>query len=455
MGERSSRSFDRRAWSRRGVIRAGLGGAAGVLSPPRLSSAAIRQEGNPTGGKLVFLSTQLTPAPESTAMRERILAGFEGEVEFINTDDAGFIDRIRTEANAPQGTVALLGGQHGHFAPLHNDGLLADLSDLAAELADRRFVPDYLALGHYNSDRLTYIPWMQATYIMAARREALEFLPDGLDEAALRTALTYDDLAAWAAAVNEAHGPKFGLPLHPDGLLHRFLQGYAYPSYTGGVNTTFASDDAVAMWQWLTAIWQSTHPAAADYAFMQEPLATGDVWIAWDHTARLIEALRLDPAGIIAFPAPRGPVALGYMPAIAGLAIPKNAPDPAASRALIEYLTRPAVQAMTAREVSFFPTIEAELPEELPPGAKQEADAINATLASERAIPSLLPVGLGARNVEYNDIFRRAFARIITGQEAIEPVLAEEAVAIQAVLDAAGVPCWAPDPKGDGVCRVG
>jgi multiple sugar transport system substrate-binding protein len=47
-----------------------------------------------------------------------------------------------------------------------------------------------------------YIPWMQATYLMAANRKALEHLPEGAD----LNALTYDQLIAWAAAVARGRG---------------------------------------------------------------------------------------------------------------------------------------------------------------------------------------------------------------------------------------------------------
>jgi multiple sugar transport system substrate-binding protein len=97
-------------------------------------------------------------------------------------------------------------------------------------------------------------------------------------------------------------------------------------------------------------------------------ISSGEVWIAWDHTARIGGALRDLPEEMVAFPAPRGPKGLGFLPVIAGLAIPKNAPDPEASRAVIEYLTRPEVQATTLREVAWFPAIEAELPADLEPG---------------------------------------------------------------------------------------
>ena len=40
---------------------------------------------------------------------------------------------------------------------------------------------------------------------------------------------------------------------------------------------------------------------------MQEPLLTGEVWVAFDHVARLADAFNQKPDDFVAFPAPAGP----------------------------------------------------------------------------------------------------------------------------------------------------
>ena len=139
---------------------------------------------------------------------------------------------------------------------------------------------------------MQYIPWMQASYIMAANKEALQYLPDGADI----DALTYDQLIEWAANVHEATGePKFGFPAGPNGLKHRFFQGYLYPSYTNGVVRTFASDEAVIAWEKFRELWAHTNPASTNFSFMQEQLLSGDAWIVFDHTSRLAQAFNERP----------------------------------------------------------------------------------------------------------------------------------------------------------------
>ena len=79
-------------------------------------------------------------------------------------------------------------------------------------------------------------------------------------------------------------------------------------------------------------LWEYTHPQSLTYAFMQDPLLSGEVLLGWDHVARLKTALDQRPDDFVAFPVPAGPKARAYMPVLAGMAIPKNAPNPAGGK---------------------------------------------------------------------------------------------------------------------------
>jgi hypothetical protein len=59
-----------------------------------------------------------------------------------------------------------------------------------------------MRLGKFGTAHQLYIPWMQASYIMVANREALSYLPAGADI----NALSYDQLASWASAIQEKTG---------------------------------------------------------------------------------------------------------------------------------------------------------------------------------------------------------------------------------------------------------
>ena len=208
------------------------------------------------------------------------------------------------------------------------------------------------------------------------------------------------------------------------------------------------------MWTYVKDLWQYTNPQSTNYEFMQEPLLSGEVWVTMDHVARLRNAVTERPNDFVLFPAPSGPKGLAYMPVLAGVGIPENAPNRAGAEKLIEYLLKPEAQAATAREVAFFPVTNAQLPSDLPQGVKMISDAVVAQTTADNALVSLLPVGLGAKGGEFNKVFLDTFQRIVLRNEDIQTVLNEQAAAMQTIINDANAKCWAPDPPSDGPCQV-
>ena len=179
----------------------------------------------------------------------------------------------------------------------------------------------------------------------------------------------------------------------------------------------FKTPEAVEMWKDFKAIWEVSNPQSANYEFMQEPLQADEVWIAWDHTARLINAVKDKPDDFMLVPAPAGPKGRGFMPVIAGFAIPKGAPNRAGAEQLIEYLTQPQQQVATLRELAFFPVTNAPDPGRAaaghPPRSRRRREAGHA----KDALPSLLPIGLGAKSGEFNKVYLDTFNAIILKNE--------------------------------------
>ena len=71
------------------------------------------------------------------------------------------------------------------------------------------------------------------------------------------------------------------------------------------------------------------------------------------------------------------------------------------------------------------------------------------------ALPSVLPIGLGAQSGAYAKVFTDSFTRMVINKEDPMTVLKDEGSQLQALLNAAGAACWQPDPKSTGVCQVG
>jgi multiple sugar transport system substrate-binding protein len=398
---------------------------------------------------VTFLSTQLRPIEEAQKVRDVLLKGGP-RTTFVVEEPARLNLRVEAEGRAGTRSFSLIGALHGELAGLPA-AALDPIDDVLARLADRRMPDSLTRLGKLGGDKQLYVPWMQATYVMAANKMALRHLPAGADV----NALTYAQLAQWAANIRQATGErKLGFPAGPTGLFARFFQGYLYPSYTGGVVSSFKSPEAEAMWAEFKALWANVNPASTGYNFMQEPLASGEVWIAFDHIARLKDALSARPDDFVTFPAPAGPKGRGFMPVIAGLSIPKGAPNRAGAIQLIEHLTSPAIQVAHAREVGFFPIIASNGPMDLPPGTRLLAQAVTAQAGARDALVSLLPVGLGAKGGEFNKVYLDSFQRIVLRNEAIPAVLAAQAQILAALIAETKAPCWAPDPASTGPCPI-
>jgi len=408
------------------------------------------------GDKVNFQSTQFNVVEEAEKART-IIAEFDGDAEFIVSEEGPLIDLLKAEGASGSGNTDVVGALHGTFPVLVNEDLLFDLSDLTAEIdAEYNIADSFVELGKMGTtDYQYYIPWMQATYVMAANVEALEYLPDGADV----NALTWEELATWGANMAEGTGEnKLGFPVA--GLFHRFLQGYIYPSYTGGMVTKFKSPEAVAMFEFLRDdLWGSVNAESINYEFMNEPLLTGEVWVAFDHTARLKGAFDAMAAGetdleFIAFPAPAGPAGRGFMPVVVGLSIPYSAPNPDGAEELIRFMMSPETQGAILRDLGFFPVVDGVDSEDLPEGIAIEAAAVNAQANSPDALPALLPVGLGDRGGEINQIFRAAFTRIVFDGEDIQTVLDAEGASLHSLLQDTGAACWPPDAPSEGACAV-
>src|SRR3989442_6952932 len=439
------------------------GGAVALAAAAAILVTACSTTGPSAGGggadqgkPFVFASTQFTPVLEQENVRKKILAAYQGaNVDFITDQEPIILNRISAEAKAGgQGQIGLAGLENGQFSSLVAEGYFEDLAKLADKHKDKKIPQDMLALGKLGGSGQVYIPWMQATYFMVANKKALQYLPSGADV----NALSYRQLIDWAKNITEKTGQRrYGFPLGAGtapGLIHRLIQGYFYPSYTGGLVTTFKSADAVTMWNDLKELWKYSNPQSTTYANLQEPMQAEEVWLGLDHAARLIEVLKAKPDEFIAFPAPAGPKGRYYMSVVIGLAIPKSTPNRAGSEALIDHLLKPETQLITLRENSFFPVVDVKLPDDLNKGLKLEADAVAKQADSQDAKVVPLPVGLGAKGNEFNKAITDTFVRIVVRNETVQTVLNEQAAIIQTIMTGGNIKCWGPDGTSSGACQV-
>jgi multiple sugar transport system substrate-binding protein len=434
--------------SRRTLVRAG---AAGIAAP-LLAACSQSTTGAKSGGNtLTMLSTQHTPTKEADAFRQILKAADPSlTVNFNPGDTTTTVSQVKSQVQAKSVRVNAFLGIHSDLSTLGPDNL-EDVSGLVGELGSAGISDGNLALSKIGTDKNYYVPVEQATYVLAVNKKALAWLPAGADV----NSLTYDQLLAWAKAGKAANGGKavFGLPAGPKGLLHRFTQGYLYPSFTGGLVTTFRSPDAVTAWQYFKELWSVTAPASTNVDFMQEPLAAGQVLIGWDHVARLVDAPKDKPDDWLMVPAPQGPKGRGYLAILNGVGIVKGSPDQDRTKQLIKALVKPDVQLSVLRQLAFFPTVKASIPNDLPPAVKLESDAVAKTQVG--GLLSLPSVGMGAADSKFTKVFKDCFTAIVLGRAGVQQTLDAQARTMQQLITEAGAPCWVPDPKSSGPCQVG
>jgi multiple sugar transport system substrate-binding protein len=217
---------------------------------------------------------------------------------------------------------------------------------------------------------------------------------------------------------------KLGFPVGPKGLMHRFLQGYLYPSFTGSMGDGFGSQAALAMWTYLRDLWESVAPSSLVLNRMDDALLSGEVWVAWDHSARLLKAFQEQPGQFVAFPAPVGPRGRGFITVVSGLGLPRGSSSSAAE-SLIEYLTRPSVQVQTMESVGFLPVV-AINSTGLSPGLSALLQAAADQSYSPDSILSSVPL-LGADDGRrFNLVYMVAFSQVVLRGRETEPVLVEQ-----------------------------
>jgi multiple sugar transport system substrate-binding protein len=412
-------------------------------------AAAIAKAGQ--SDSLLFLSTQLRPIAEAQKMRNVILKDFPREVEFITKPPQVFLERLQKDLQGDAAAPDVVGALHGELQPLAAMGALMPLDALGESITSRGIAGSLMALGKFGSAQQRYIPWMQAGYILVANKQALGYLPRGADI----NALSYDQLTAWADDLRQKTGKRLlGFPAGPQGLMHRFLEGFLYPSFTTGVAHPFRSAEAEAMWAQLSALWKSVNPNSTGYNFMAQPLLSGEVWIGFDHIARVLDALRQKPDEFVAFPAPSGPRGRGYMPVLAGLAVLRTSRDTESAMALIDYLMRPETQIATARGVGFLPVVAMQSAGDLDPALRMGAAVLARMETSPDALPVLPPAGLGQRDGEFDKVFTDTFQLIVLRGQSPSVVLEREAETLRHLLIETGTPCWPSDAPSIDACQA-
>ncbi len=397
--------------------------------------------------KVNFGSTQMTPAAEREFMI-RLLGDFSKrsgiQVEFLNFEYTDLLSRVEAEQRAGRIVLNLIADLQSGLNTMGASGFLADLSGVKFE--GRTFVATFERYSYVGKEKV-FIPWLQATYAMAINKRAFEYLPRGLTQQDVINGTekwTYDALLEWAKNLQEkTKQPQLGFPLGPRGLWHRFLHGHIYPSYTGAQAVKFDSVKAIDMWNYMRELFKYVHPACTTWDNMDQPLLRGEVMIAWDHTARLKQAIVERPNDFVIVPVPRGPMGRGYIIVLVGLSVPKNA-DMTEPLKVLDFLTSPEAQTAILENVGFFPVVQEAIGRIPEGGLKILAEGVVRQSSTPDSIVCFIP-GLGAKGGEFNETYRQAFTRIVFNKEDPAKVIAELGEKIRQLFKEVKAPLPEPD----------
>ncbi len=192
------------------------------------------------------------------------------------------------------------------------------------------------------------------------------------------------------------------------------------------------------MWLYLDSLFEFVSPTSLILNRMDEPLLSGEVWVAWDHTARLLDAVRKRPDEFVAFPAPVGPKGRGFLSVLAGLGLPRGSSGEDAA-SLMEYLTRPEVQVRTMEQLGFLPVVDVSGYEGLSAGSQMLIRAASEQLDSAEGIFSSIPVLTGDSARRFDLVYLNAFSQIVLRNRNPQEVLPAQ----EKVLAELGL----PDPQ--------
>ena len=380
--------------------------------------------------QLEFLSTQLVPIPEANTMRSSILHGLGIPVSFEPVDVRSVFLQEARRLSEQQNDSLVFGGLLQDFQLLKQNDLLGALDGSSLGATVSGFDPAVLSEARLGTGRLYFIPWMRATYLMVANKKALPYLPEGAE----LQHLTYEQLLEWAKNMYTATGSeKLGFPAAPTGLMPRFLEGFLYPSFTGKVTQAFDSPGARQMWSYLRTLWSYVSPASFSFSRLDRPLLDGQIWVGWDHTARLVNLFSSAPNQFVAFPAPIGPQGRGYLSVLAGLGVPIGGPSPQ-ERKLIEYLVSPRIQSMTLKLLGFLPAAPVGALRDLPSGLRDLVTTARRQDSGENSLAARLPPVPQDMTREFDLIYMLAFSRIVLRGVSMDSVLKAQDAQLKSLL---------------------
>ncbi|WP_319417062.1 ABC transporter substrate-binding protein [Marispirochaeta aestuarii] len=301
---------------------------------------------------LQIYSRLWTPLREQTFIREELKrfyseTGIETELLLYTDTD---MDRMAASGELSEADLIIFYGNR--LASLADAIDFVDLREQSKLFEDRTFL--FKHLGTEKKDTWEYfLPLGADVYLLIASREAASARPVGADG----ENITWPQVAEWIQRASRQQGRGLlAVTGVPNKSLVYFMAGPIL-SYGGGFPdlTSEAALEALRLLQGMRWVF---HPLIENFDTVIDPLVDGSAWFAFAHCAHAGSILQESPGNFDVYPAPSGPAGMGSVSGFSAVGIPGGTKNAKAALALVEYLTRPEVQARISKGVGgFIPTV--------------------------------------------------------------------------------------------------
>jgi len=289
--------------------------------------------------------TELTVAvallPSELPVYRAVVADFERatgqRVVVVPQQYADIRRALAAEAGARTGTLDLVELDVYSLALAAEDVARLDDAGLAPLIAEL----DPAAVRAGTIDGLRFLPHRLSWQALVYDRSALE-----------RPPATWDELVA----VERAHPGQIGLK----GALYEGLTCDILPFVwaAGGRGDVLDDAGAIAAFELFATLAPFLHPASATFKepTIADAMARGELVLAleWPFAMALFASQGLAPERFASAPLPRGPQGRATVLGGGYVALPRNAPHPAAALDLVRHLLGRDSQARLARELGWF-----------------------------------------------------------------------------------------------------
>jgi len=267
--------------------------------------------------------------------------GVTVNVDFVAQADA--ITMVRTQQESSNIIADIIYADTANMNPYVQGGWMQDITAIVNNTGST-YTSMFDATTHKNGVRY-FVPNSFDVYILIANKKALKYLPAGLTQADVVTGLSWDQYADWAIAIAAGEGVgKTMLPASSTGSQLLYPMGGMTLAYGGGFpefNTEAAKKAFTVLGK--MARGKAFYPEQNQYSAVTDPLAKGDVWLAFSHMAPAGTAYNASPNSFVIGAAPHGDAGVGSTSGAWCYGIQKGAKHQDLAQLFLQYIAQPEV----------------------------------------------------------------------------------------------------------------